>query len=196
MHKRTSAFTLIELLIVVAIIAILALIVFVNFQGAMVKTRVARSQADIRSMESALMSYRADWNFALPPTVDIEPTDRHLYIPPTHFTKIPFLTTPVNYLGGISKNSPFSSFHGYYFYNWQALANLNDKKAVTFFWDNVNNPERALWMISTLGPNTLEYPYSQVEYPGGDIAGTVLVFYNFDPTNGLFSRGIIQRHGL
>lgn len=196
MIKRAErAFTLIELLIVVAIISILALIVYTNFSAAIVRTKVARSQADIRSLTTTLESYRSDWNYALPPTVQIQPGTR-IYIEPMHLSRVHYLTTPVNYLGGVDPNSPFSNFHGYYFYNWTALAELNNQKAVTFYWNNINNPERALWMFSTIGPNSIEYPYVQVPMEGGDVAGRALVFLDYNPTNGIFSPGIIQRHGL
>ena len=58
MSKR--AFTLIELLIVVAIIAILAAIAVPNFLEAQVRSKVARAQADMRSIATALESYRVD----------------------------------------------------------------------------------------------------------------------------------------
>jgi len=57
--KRT-AFTLIELLIVVAIIAILALIAVPNFLEAQMRAKVSRVKADQRSIATALESYASD----------------------------------------------------------------------------------------------------------------------------------------
>ncbi|MBM3334669.1 prepilin-type N-terminal cleavage/methylation domain-containing protein, partial [Candidatus Sumerlaeota bacterium] len=55
-----TAFTLIELLIVVAIIAILAAIAVPNFLEATVRAKVARADADLRSCAMALEAYASD----------------------------------------------------------------------------------------------------------------------------------------
>jgi type II secretion system protein G len=67
LRERRRAFTLIELLIVVAIIAILAAIAVPNFLEAQTRSKVSRTLADIRSMRTALESYRVD-NNAYPET--------------------------------------------------------------------------------------------------------------------------------
>lgn len=56
------AFTLIELLIVVAIIAILAAIAVPNFLEAQVRAKVSRTKADMRTTDLALNSYAVDNN--------------------------------------------------------------------------------------------------------------------------------------
>lgn len=57
-----QAFTLIELLIVVAIIAILAAIAVPNFLEAQTRAKVARVKADFRTIATAVESYRVDFN--------------------------------------------------------------------------------------------------------------------------------------
>lgn len=61
------AFTLIELLIVVGIIAILAAIAIPNFLEAQTRAKVSRMRADMRTVATALETYRIDWS-AYPPT--------------------------------------------------------------------------------------------------------------------------------
>jgi len=56
------AFTLIELLIVVAIIAILAAIAVPNFLEAQTRSKITRAKADMRTMATALESYLVDNN--------------------------------------------------------------------------------------------------------------------------------------
>ena len=62
------AFTLIELLIVVAIIAILAAIAVPNFLEAQVRSKVSRTKADMRSLATAIEAYAVD-NTVYPPLV-------------------------------------------------------------------------------------------------------------------------------
>ena len=56
------AFTLIELLIVVAIIAILAAIAVPNFLEAQTRAKVSRAMADMRSIATGVESFRIDTN--------------------------------------------------------------------------------------------------------------------------------------
>lgn len=56
------AFTLIELLVVVSIISILAAIAVPNFLEAQVRAKVSRMRNDMRSLATAVESYRADHN--------------------------------------------------------------------------------------------------------------------------------------
>ncbi len=101
MMKQDRAFTLIELLIVVAIIAILAAIAVPNFLEAQTRSKVSRCAADMRSIRTALESYAVDTNQY--PETDVGPQ----LIGGTEVSKsILRLTTPTAYITSIPK-SPF-----------------------------------------------------------------------------------------
>jgi len=132
MSTRTArAFTLIELLIVVAIIALLAAIAGPNFLEAQVRSKVSRTKADMRSMATALEAYRTDYNwypfdwqrwtlappvcpiglgYSTPPMIDLYPG-------------LTLLTTPVAYITSIPTN-PFR----------RRLAGGNVTGDMTFRW--------------------------------------------------------------
>lgn len=57
--RNKSGFTLIELMIVVAIIGILAAIAMPLYAGVQKKARIAKAQADIRTIASTLTAYSA-----------------------------------------------------------------------------------------------------------------------------------------
>jgi prepilin-type N-terminal cleavage/methylation domain-containing protein len=74
--KRTGtempgrAFTLIELLIVVAIIAILALIAVPNFLEAQARAKVSRAMSDLRTLHVGASAYMVDWGYIFPDAND------------------------------------------------------------------------------------------------------------------------------
>jgi type II secretion system protein G len=95
------AFTLIELLIVVAIIAILAAIAVPNFLEAQVRSKVSRAKNDLRTLDTALVSYRVDNNdypyiqHAVGPGIEWQAP---YGFPPAHARGPAGLTTPIAYL--------------------------------------------------------------------------------------------------
>ncbi len=58
--RWARGFTLIEIMVVVVIIAVLAALIVPNVIGRAEDARVAKAQADIRTLESALAMYRLD----------------------------------------------------------------------------------------------------------------------------------------
>ena len=59
-HEKTSGFTLVELLIVVAIIGILSAIALPNLLNAIDKGKQKKTMADVRSIGTALEAYATD----------------------------------------------------------------------------------------------------------------------------------------
>jgi prepilin-type N-terminal cleavage/methylation domain-containing protein len=116
MKKRLTAFTLIELLIVVAIIAILAAIAVPNFLEAQTRSKVSRVYADFRSIATAIESYAVDTNkypYCLgPDTSSTNPNNWFFPDPPTDYaqgfaTRLRMLTSPVAFITKIPDEDPF-----------------------------------------------------------------------------------------
>ncbi|MGA1014570.1 MAG: prepilin-type N-terminal cleavage/methylation domain-containing protein, partial [Limisphaerales bacterium] len=91
MTSRSHAFTLIELLIVVAIIAILAAIAVPNFLEAQTRAKVARVKTDLRTLAFATEAYIVDFNEP--------PPFSNAFQKYGSYTQVLYpLTTPVAYL--------------------------------------------------------------------------------------------------
>lgn len=206
MMSKVKAFTLIELLIVVAIIAILAAIAVPNFIEAQVRSKVSRAYADIRSGATALEAYGVDWN--------MYPYDGYWTIgPPAARAAAGYvyywylqnnLTTPQSYITSAMLIDPFRqvsagdpNLNRYRYINpdstWgmiyavftgrvtPAPTTLGNVKA---YWGG--------WRIGSAGPDR---SYGPVTVPGWkqEIYGYSQFVVPYDATNGTVSTGDIQR---
>ncbi len=172
---KNLGFTLIELLIVVAIIGILAAIAVPNFLNAQMRAKIARCQADMKAVETALEQYYLDYNSYVE---DHDwPSDRSQ----RGLFKI---TTPTAYIATL----PLDAFASGPLKNWS-------EENPTFEYGSGNAstpgkqwPAQAYILISP-GPDLDE----EVDGNDGFPFGTVI--YSFDPSNGLKSTGDIVRLG-
>jgi prepilin-type N-terminal cleavage/methylation domain-containing protein len=161
-NKAHKGFTLIELLIVVAIIAILAAIAVPNFLEAQVRAKVARMQADMRTLATAIESYAVDRNSY--PSSAHRSTGSISWLGgdnPSAAATAPagyrLITTPVAYLASISKDV-FSIGTGNT--GWgtngspcppQFFSGTKDQGSLALSaW--VKRP-RQLWMLVSIGPD-------------------------------------------
>ncbi len=181
-----KGFTLIELLIVVAIIGILAAIAVPNFLSAQVRAKVARSQADLKTLEQAILQYMFDANDNPPHSHDLNQNW--------------WLTTPVAYLNGFLYD-PFQDIA-------EAKSLFGDNSRIGFskrqyhwdpwdlryhggltprYFDSSINPDfgprqQSIGLIFGHGPTT--------SYKGQ----STLDWHPYDLSNGVYSIGVIRRY--
>ncbi len=179
-----QAFTLIELLIVVAIIGILAAIAVPNFMNAQVRAKVSRVTADLRSIQTAIEMY----------TVDNGREIRDTFEFPNYFGNAfhvwSQLTTPISYISPGAFMDPFIPET-----NPVSTGAANEAVAVgTYQYHNIK-----LWRetnrggMGELADRTARY---YVRSPGPDRwyinhPMRLMNWMAYDPSNGLVSVGDI-----
>jgi len=195
MRKRT-AFTLIELLIVVAIIAILAAIAVPNFLEAQTRSKVSRTHNDLRALATALESYFVDTNKY--------PTD-NAPRPTPGDTSVNLcigceLSTPIAYITSVdSFPDPFRMERA----DLRASTSLvgRFRYGYTNWWNRIKwgtPPSQEVmdrygyWRLYGAGPD--KYVFNTPEGGYRDYSGfTAGIIRNYDPTNGTVSIGDIFR---
>ena len=182
MINRRNAFTLIELLIVVAIIAILAAIAVPNLLEAQVRSKVSRVQAELSSLALALESYHVDNRHYPVWSIDGEG------INPTSWRLLP-LTTPISYMTKVPPEDPFRDrsmpgvYDTYDYVDAQSFALEGDPEPSY-------RCRGSEWRLCSPGPDLVN-TYGGPSYMNPpDNPG-----YDYDPTNGTISKGDICRVG-
>lgn len=103
MLDKKHAFTLIELLIVVAIIAILAAIAVPNFLEAQTRAKISRVKNDFRALGVAIEAYAVDYT-KYPPSYQIP--GEWVGSMALDFS-LSVITTPVSYITSVAMKDPF-----------------------------------------------------------------------------------------
>jgi len=174
------AFTLIELLIVVAIIGILAAIAVPNFLNAQVRAKISRAVSDMKTLQTALEMYQLDENEHPPANQARVPgSGDHFHPNEIRFYR---LTTPVAYISSVP-DDPFVSKQSEDFDKWG------------FSYDYVNSYDGNItgwgheWRINSWGPDQRNGWGGQRwgECVNGEPKGDFV----YASSNGLTSRGDI-----
>jgi len=174
--NRKKAFTLIELLIVVAIIAILAAIAVPNFLEAQTRSKIARVNSDHRNLATALESYRVDNNDYIPHD-DSQAEWNRLTTPIAYITSAP--TCPFAIIRARMDNIFSYDAWNYHMEDVRVMYDLG--------WWPMQRPmiedlhaHGKIWMIWSIGP---------------DLICNIYTVGLYDSTNGTRSLGDIMRAG-
>ncbi len=175
-----KAFTLIELLIVVAIIGILAAIAVPNFLQAQLKAKIARVEGDLRAMKTAIEMYRLD-NSGYPPACTLETVGGVQFrageiFAPVEYANVPAVD-PFNTQEG-SRTSTFAS-REYFYLNHDQTCGWPSTILTWTIENSQTSREDAEYLISSQGPDNLSEIQDRRVSP------------IFDATNGLISQGDI-----
>lgn len=193
------AFTLIELLIVVAIIAILAAIAVPNFLEAQTRSKVSRVKSDMRTFATAVEAYSVDYNrppreanFGAYQTVDdTEPNAIPGQTGQLYGNIANCLSSPVSYLTTArfkdvfqDKNLNTTLDEVYYTY-WDCRARAEETRSGVSWatpWYKATRAFYGDWRMTSVGPDRR---YSHGWGTSGNLA--------YDATNGTISLGNIHR---
>jgi prepilin-type N-terminal cleavage/methylation domain-containing protein len=216
-RMRSRAFTLLELLVVVAIIAILAAIAIPNFLEAQTRAKISRAKADLRTVSMALEAYAIDYNGNYPHLNTYVPSGR--YLTAGHYDRGSILSctnlsTPVAYLSSVNFNDPFTkgtNFNEFgliddkssvYNESSKTIIYMNAKLFYSYKKQKMTPPNRPPYYLVSLGPDFVKGPnpltggswalssYLSVKDPDGSCRYNA---WNYDPSNGTTSGGDILR---
>lgn len=210
MHTaKHTAFTLIELLIVVAIIAILAAIAVPNFLEAQVRSKVSRAKSDLRSLATAVESYSVDHGKY--------PMDRTWFDAQNGTfagieTMLYLITTPVAYMTSLPKDT-FPDLNSLQYHpTWQGhyywVSDVTERCWISYFANAYPAyKKQASWALVTRGPDRKNSIGEFIVFGqdvlqswtaasmGDPLAKTVTDGSIYDATNGTVSWGDIVRIG-
>jgi prepilin-type N-terminal cleavage/methylation domain-containing protein len=165
MMRQTGAFTLIELLIVVAIIGILAAIAVPNFLNAQLRAKIGRVESEFNTIRTAFEMYRMDGNGRPPDAWTVG----GWYPAWSRFT------TPVAYLSTVpigvfqpKQEDRFVNEHNYY----EFVEADKDREGA-----------QKNWALASLDPDQQDDTLSFAAYPNSN------KWVSYAATNGLISDG-------
>jgi len=191
-QQKSSAFTLIELLIVVAIIAILAAIAVPNFLEAQTRAKVSRVMADVRSVATAMETYKIDSN-KYPPAAEFPYAALSGPWPAVtgNFTsRIPsWLTTPLAYMTSLPNDIfipgkfPNPAWNRYIYFNYDEMQKMTPASVSLA----AQKQQTGGYLFYSFGPD------KEDNQPNSAKAGKNGTWTRYDASNGTVSIGNIIR---
>ncbi|MFH1742060.1 MAG: type II secretion system protein [bacterium] len=192
---KPKAFTLTELLTVVAIISVLAATAVPNFQDSLTRAKVARMQHDTKILGMAIENYRLDHGW-YPYAENCDPTTYLCSVSGTveAFQKdyLPQLMTPVAYSNSIPTdvfrkpyNSKLNKYVDYSITYAHVFQQTRDRGLCMGNSDAPPSTEKTAWTWSvySFGPDKKASQYYDLAY---------WMQIPYDPSNGIMSSGDIQ----
>ena len=195
---KRKAFTLIELLIVVAIIAILAAIAIPNLLEAQVRSKVSRVKADMATLKTALETFRLDRG-------QYPPDSSYGVI--VYIDRLKYLTTPVAYITSVPKDPfvdkgktiEYCASEQYNPYKAGGSKSAEFLYPLTYDFAARRGPNgwesRQVWAKISRQPDSVYWGMRSVG-PDGWPAWLGDAMPSYDPTNGTVSRGNIYRTSI
>ena len=189
-----SAFTLIEMLVVVVVISLLTAIAVPNFLAAHIRAKVSLVENDMRVVAMALESYAVDHN-QYPPATGVgvyKGAGPAWFATPVSLRLIP-LTTPIGYISSV----PQEAFAPYRAIGQEDLTIYDtfdyvDARSVPVYGCGLTSGGE--WRLASAGPDgVLAFggcALTQLIHPAANIYGV-----DYDPTNGIVSAGDLVRVG-
>ena len=196
---RRAAFTLLELVIVVAIIAILSAVAVPTFLEAQTRSKVARVRGDVRTVGIAVETYLSDYG-----TYPLDPYDWRNVTGKQHPVPWDWIllvcTTPIAYMTNLPRD-PFLDIHTswgvhtwYFTKSGYYPVRKNRKDPAAFFY---GPRKRYNYCLDSPGPDRFwefdrggaghDRVYAHWKYDGD-------VLY-YDPSNGSRSQGDLYAYG-
>ena len=201
--RRAKAFTLIELLIVVAIIGILAAIAVPNFLAAQTRSKVARVFADMRNIETAIESYSLDHGRYAHYIANAGLTSRD-GLPVSVSLRYQYMfTTPIAYLSSTNVINPFDDFRKVRVAPGTAAQDATSSYGGSYsYWNRRQHSgltsDKRQWLLVTHGPTSIliyqGFPENnnpnQATYDFNNFRSRV-----YSSSNGMVSEGNVVRLG-
>lgn len=210
-HSCLTAFTLIELLIVISIILILISIALPNFLEAQIRAKVVRSDAEMRGLATALESYRSDWpRYPAQATYEFTPFNPKIVLPGNNCYSLMQLTTPIPYIkqlpldlfapqggekirngttGSMITPHPADAAHGITYFYWSQDSLRHSRQVETADAMKRNGIN---YCLLGLGPNR---EFDTINLNPNDMRNIRInaAHWIYSPTNGTNSKGDLVR---